>query len=100
MDLERPLGPAGEISGGDGCCAEAVAASIARAKALVASVAPRRRLLVIASLLIYCCYICWKPGRPMKGFATASFPSAIFNGNAGRRRGAGPLSTLAASFGS
>ena len=30
----------------------------------------------------------------MKGFATASFPSAIFNGKAGRRRGDGPLTTL------
>jgi hypothetical protein len=36
----------------------------------------------------------------MKGFATASFPSAIFNGKAGRRRGDRPLTTLAPSFGS
>src|SRR5205085_1823926 len=38
--------------GGDGCCAKAVATSIASAKALVASAAGRRYLLVVAFLQV------------------------------------------------
>src|SRR5215813_11551299 len=40
------------------------------------------------------------PTRPTNAPATTSAPSAIFRGNRGRRRVAGPMDTRASSFGS
>ena len=45
-------------------------------------------------LLVLRSHRCWKPARPVNGLATASRPSTIFSGNAGRGRGDGTTNHL------
>ena len=87
-------------SGGDGCCAERGPGEQQRQARRRRSCGHSGDFDSMAFLLIVLRSDLLKAGPADKGLGDARFPSTIFSGRAGKRRGDGPLTTCGPSFGS